>query len=52
MEKLKKLNLKGHLLTAISYLIPIVWCGISDCDWDGIWWNEPRNFGARRIFIF
>ena len=26
MEKIKKLNLKGHLLTAISYLIPIV-CG-------------------------
>ena len=26
MKKLKELNLKGHLLTAISYLIPIV-CG-------------------------
>ena len=26
MEKLKKLNLKGHLLTSISYMIPIV-CG-------------------------
>jgi len=26
METIKKLNLKGHLLTAISYLIPIV-CG-------------------------
>ena len=26
MEQLKKLNLKGHLLTAISYMIPIV-CG-------------------------
>lgn len=26
MEAIKKLNLKGHLLTAISYLIPIV-CG-------------------------
>ncbi|MGX7351617.1 PTS system, Fru family, IIC component [Enterococcus canis] len=26
MEKIKALNLKGHLLTAISYLIPIV-CG-------------------------
>lgn len=26
MEKVKELNLKGHLLTAISYLIPIV-CG-------------------------
>ena len=24
MEQLKKLNLKGHLLTAISYMIPIV----------------------------
>ena len=26
MEKIKSLNLKGHLLTAISYMIPIV-CG-------------------------
>ena len=26
MKKIKELNLKGHLLTAISYLIPIV-CG-------------------------
>ena len=26
MEKLKSLNLKGHLLTAISYMLPIV-CG-------------------------
>lgn len=48
MKKLKELNLKGHLLTAISYLIPIV-CGAGFliAIGNGVWWLKSRNLGTR-----